>query len=109
MPGPASTIAASPRPTAGPPSTRSSASSTCAVFPRTTFFYYKAWWGIGAGLCICFPHWNFEGREGDEIPVWVYSNLDEVELFVNGKSQGSQKVPHLGHVEWKVRYEPGVD
>ena len=56
-----------------------------------------------------FPHWNFEGREGDEIPVWVHSNLDEVELFVNGKSLGSQKVPHLGHVEWKVKYEPGFD
>jgi beta-galactosidase len=55
-----------------------------------------------------FPHWNWEGREGDEIPVWVYSNLDEVELLVNGKSLGSQKVPSLGHVEWKVRYEPGV-
>jgi beta-galactosidase len=54
-----------------------------------------------------FPHWNFEGREGDEIPVWVYTNLEEVELFVNGKSLGSQKVPHLGHVEWKARYEPG--
>ena len=40
--------------------------------------------------------------------MWVYTNLDEVELFVNGKSAGSQKVPHLGHVEWKVQYEPGV-
>ncbi len=38
----------------------------------------------------------------------MYSNLDEVELFVNGKSLGSQKVPHLGHVEWKVKYEPGA-
>jgi beta-galactosidase len=55
-----------------------------------------------------FPHWNWPGREGDEIPVWVYSNLDEVELLVNGKSLGSQKVPHLGHVEWKAKYEPGV-
>ncbi len=40
--------------------------------------------------------------------MWIYSNLDDVELFVNGSSQGSQKVPRLGHVEWKVRYEPGV-
>lgn len=40
--------------------------------------------------------------------MWVHSNLDAVELFVNGKSQGSKKVPHLGHVEWKVRYQPGV-
>lgn len=39
--------------------------------------------------------------------MWVYSNADEVELFVNGKSAGSQKVPRLGHVEWKVKFEPG--
>jgi beta-galactosidase len=76
-------------------------------FPKDTFYYYKAWWGAQPALHL-FPHWNFAGREGDEIPVWVYSNLDEVELFVNGKSLGSQKVPHLGHVEWKAKYEPGV-
>jgi beta-galactosidase len=76
-------------------------------FPKDTFYYYKAWWGKEPSLHV-FPHWNFEGREGDIIPVWVYSNMDEVELFVNGQSQGSQKVPHLGHVEWKVKYEPGA-
>jgi beta-galactosidase len=75
-------------------------------FPKDTFYYYKAWWGKEPSLHV-FPHWNFEGREGDEIPVWVYTNVDEVELFLNGKSLGSQKVPHLGHVEWKVKYEPG--
>ncbi len=79
---------------------------TCG-FPKDSFFYYKAWWGKEPVLHL-FPHWNFEGREGDEIPVWVHSNLDAVELFVNGKSQGSKKVPHLGHVEWKVRYAPGA-
>ena len=76
-------------------------------FPKDNFYYYKAWWGKDPSVHV-FPHWNWEGSEGDEIPVWVYSNLDEVELFVNGKSLGSQKVPHLGHVEWKVRYEPGT-
>jgi beta-galactosidase len=76
-------------------------------FPKDTFYYYKAWWGKNPSLHL-FPHWNFEGREGEEIPVWVYSNLDEVELFVNGASQGSKKVPHLGHVEWKVKYAPGA-
>jgi beta-galactosidase len=76
-------------------------------FPKDTFYYYKAWWGAEPALHL-FPHWNFEGREGDLIPVWVYSNQEEVELFVNGKSAGSQRVPHLGHVEWKVKYEPGV-
>jgi beta-galactosidase len=76
-------------------------------FPKDTFYYYKAWWGTEPSLHL-FPHWNFEGREGDMIPVWVYSNADQVELFVNGQSLGSQKVPHLGHVEWKVKYEPGL-
>jgi len=76
-------------------------------FPKDTFYYYKAWWGKEPALHL-FPHWNFEGREGDLIPVWVYSNQEEVELFVNGKSAGSQRVPHLGHVEWKVKYEPGM-
>ena len=76
-------------------------------FPKDYFFYYKAWWRKEPSLHL-FPHWNWHGREGDEIPVWVYSNLDEVELLVNGKSAGRQKVPQLRHVEWKVRYEPGV-
>ena len=79
---------------------------TCG-FAKDTFYYYKAWWGKEPVLHL-FPHWNFEGKEGEEISVWVYSNLDEVELFVNGKSLGSQKVPQLGHVQWKVRYEPGA-
>ncbi len=76
-------------------------------FPKDTFYYYKAWWGKEPVVHV-FPHWNFEGREGEEIPVWVYSNLEEVELFVNGQSAGSKKVPHLGHVEWKVKYAPGA-
>ena len=76
-------------------------------FPKDYFFYYKAWWRNEPALHL-FPHWNWHGREGDEIPVWVYSNLDEVELLVNGKSLGSQNVPHLGHLEWKVKYEPGA-
>jgi beta-galactosidase len=76
-------------------------------FPKDTFYYYKAWWGKEPVLHL-FPHWNFEGKEGEAIPVWVHTNLDQVELFLNGKSLGSQKVPYLGHVEWKVSYEPGV-
>jgi beta-galactosidase len=75
-------------------------------FPKDTFYYYKSWWGKDPVLHL-FPHWNFAGKEGEEIPVWVHSNLDSVELFVNGQSQGSKNVPHLGHVEWKVRYAPG--
>ena len=80
---------------------------TCG-FPKDNFFYYRAWWRKEPLLHL-FPHWNWEGREGEEIPVWVHSNLDEVELFLNGKSLGRQKVPrNFQHVEWKVRYEPGA-
>lgn len=76
-------------------------------FPKDNYFYYKSWWTKEPVLHL-FPHWTWEGREGEEIPVWVHSNLDEVELFLNGKSQGRQKVARLSHVEWKVRYEPGA-
>jgi len=76
-------------------------------FLKDTAYYYKAWWRAEPALHL-FPHWNFEGREGEVMPVRVYSNLDEVELFLNGQSQGSQKVPRLGHVQWMVKYQPGV-
>jgi beta-galactosidase len=76
-------------------------------FPKDTFYYYKAWWGSEPMLHL-FPHWNWEGKEGEEIAVWVHSNLDSVELFVNGASAGSQKVEPLTHVEWKVKYQPGL-
>jgi len=79
-------------------------------FPKDTFYYYKAWWGQGAEkepVLHLFPHWNWTGREGEPIKIWVYSNLDEVELLVNGASAGSQKVPHLGHLEWTAKYQPG--
>jgi beta-galactosidase len=80
-------------------------SDTCG-FPKDTYYYYKAWWGAEPVLHL-FPHWNWEGREGDTLSVWAHSNLDEVELFVNGVSAGVQKVTPLSHVEWKVKYQPG--
>jgi beta-galactosidase len=76
-------------------------------FPKDNFYYYKAWWGREPVLHL-FPHWNWEQRLGETVSVWVHSNLDEVELFLNGRSQGSKKVQQLTHVEWQVKYEPGV-
>jgi len=76
-------------------------------FPKDNFYYYKAWWGAEPVLHL-FPHWNWDERDGEPIAVWVHSNLDSVELFLNGKSQGSQKVKPLTHLEWKVKYEPGA-
>ena len=76
-------------------------------FPKDDFYYYKAWWGSEPVLHL-FPHWNWEQRNGEPISVWVHSNLDSVEVFLNGKSQGSQNVQPFTHLEWKVKYEPGI-
>lgn len=76
-------------------------------FAKDYYYYYRAWWRNEPLLHI-LPHWNWSGREGQMIDVWAYSNLDTVELFVNGRSVGRQDVPHLGHVAWQAPYQPGV-
>jgi beta-galactosidase len=76
-------------------------------FEKDLFYYYRAWWS-GEPTVHLFPHWNWAGKEGQEIEVWCFSNLDSVELFVNGKSAGSQTVAKNSHVAWKVPYAPGV-
>jgi beta-galactosidase len=53
------------------------------------------------------PHWNWKGREGEAIPVWVNTNADNVELFLNGRSLGKKDMPRNGHLEWMVNYTPG--
>jgi beta-galactosidase len=78
---------------------------TCG-FPKDSFFYYQSWWTSQPVLHL-FPHWNWEGMEGKEIAVWVYSNLESVELFVNGKSLGAKDVKKDSHVAWTVAYAPG--
>jgi beta-galactosidase len=75
-------------------------------FPKDNFYYYQAWWGSKPILHL-FPHWNWEGKEGQEIEVWVHSNLDRVELFHNGQSVGAQDVTRDTHLMWKVKYVPG--
>jgi beta-galactosidase len=79
---------------------------TCG-FPKDVFHYYRACWSDEPTLHL-FPHWNWPHDLRDPIRIWVYSNLEEVELRLNGKSLGRQKVPPLGHLEWTVKYEPGV-
>ena len=79
---------------------------TCG-FPKDIFYYYQSWWGSKPVLHL-FPHWNWSGREGQEIDVWCFTNLDSVELFLNGASLGSKTVERNSHVEWKIRYAPGL-
>jgi len=75
-------------------------------FPKDNFYYYKAWWTDQPVLHL-FPHWNWAGKEGQAIEVWCHSNLDRVELSLNGKSLGDKSVPRNGHVAWQVPFAPG--
>ncbi len=79
---------------------------TCG-FAKDTAYYYKTWWGAEPALHL-LPHWNWEGKEGQEVAVWAYCNQDSVELFLNGTSLGSQPVKKNGHLEWKAKYAPGT-
>ena len=79
---------------------------TCG-FPKDTFFYYQSWWTNQPVLHV-FPHWNWPGLEGQEIAVWVHSNLDRVELFLNGQSLGAKDMQKDQHLAWNVKYAPGI-
>ncbi|MGH9401726.1 MAG: beta-galactosidase GalA [Terriglobia bacterium] len=79
---------------------------TCG-FPKDNYYYYQAWWS-GKPVLHLFPHWNWAGKEGQEIDVWCHSNLERIELLLNGKSLGSQNMQRDSHVAWKVTYAPGV-
>ena len=76
-------------------------------FPKDTAYYIKAWW-TGEPVLHLYPHWNWQGREGQEFTVGCFSNCEAVELFLNGVSRGKQAMPRNGHVEWKVAYAPGA-
>jgi beta-galactosidase len=79
---------------------------TCG-FAKDTAYYYRTWWGADPALHL-LPHWNWEGKEGQEIEVWAYCNQESVELFLNGASLGTQPVKKNGHLAWKVKYASGT-
>ena len=58
-----------------------------AGLPKSRFYQYKSQWSDKKVLFV-MPHWNFEGREGETVPVHIFTNYDRVELFVNGQSMG---------------------
>jgi beta-galactosidase len=78
-------------------------------FPKNIYYYYQSWWTDKDVLHIS-PHWNHEvvwGKPAPIIDVWVNSNADNVELFLNGKSLGKKDMPRNGHLQWQVSYERG--
>jgi beta-galactosidase len=76
-------------------------------FPKNIYYYYQSWWTDKDVLHIS-PHWNWPEKIGRPIDVWVNSNADEVELFLNGKSLGKKTMPRNSHLNWDVNYEPGT-
>ena len=78
-----------------------------AGFPKDVYYLYQSEWTDKPVLHL-FPHWNW--IEGQEIDLWCYyNNADEVELFINGVSQGVRRKAdsHQYHVSWRVKFEPG--
>ena len=78
---------------------------TCG-FPKDSYYYLKSWWTQEPVLHL-FPHWNWEGREGETIEVRLHSNCATAELFLNGQSLGKQTMERNGHLAWPVVYQPG--
>ena len=94
-----------------------------------SYYFYQSQWTEEPMVHI-FPHWNWEGKEGEIIPVIAYTNCDAVELFLNGKSYGEKRLdfPRPGnskswlhydeppvnpttadlHLSWDIPYEPGT-
>ncbi len=77
-------------------------------FPKDGYYIYQSQWSDEPMVHI-YPHWNYEGHEGESIPLTVFSNCKSVELFVNGTSWGRQTIDLEGvdYRQWYVPYEPG--
>lgn len=61
-----------------------------AGIPKDRYYLYRSHWNKDVETLHILPHWNWEGREGEVTPVFVYTNYPTAELFINGKSQGKR-------------------
>ncbi|GIJ93807.1 beta-galactosidase [Capnocytophaga stomatis] len=61
-----------------------------AGLPKDRFYLYRSHWNKEAETLHILPHWNWEGREGQVTPIFVYTNYPSAEVFINGKSQGKR-------------------
>lgn len=75
---------------------------------KDAFYQNQSHWIENKPMIHLLPHWNFQGREGEKIAVWAYTNCQEAELFLNGKSLGKKTIEKFGHGEWNVEYQKGV-
>ena len=79
---------------------------TCG-FPKAAYWIHQAAWIESRPVLHIVPHWNWSGREGKPIKVMVMSNIEKVELLLNGKSLGEKSVDKLEGGAWEVPYAPG--
>ncbi len=85
-----------------------------AGIPKDRYYLYRSRWNTTDETLHILPHWNWEGREGETTPVFVYTSYDSAELFINGKSMGVQKKnaetpQNRNRLMWMdVKYEPGT-
>jgi hypothetical protein len=64
-------------------------------FPKDRYYLYRSHWAPEKLTVHILPHWNWQGMEEQAIPVFVYTNGDEAELFLNGKSLGKRRKGEL--------------
>lgn len=73
---------------------------------KDAFYQNKSMW-TDEPMIHMLPHWNFAGLEGEEIVVTAYTNCEEAELILNGRSLGKKAVERFTALKWNVKYEPG--
>ena len=60
--------------------------------PKDRFYLYRANWNVTSPTLHLSPDtWTFPGEEGHRMPVMVYTDSDEAELFLNGRSLGRRR------------------
>lgn len=84
-----------------------------ASIPKDRYYLYRSRWNEDSPTLHILPHWNWEGREGEVTPVFVYTDSPKAELFINGKSQGMREKNDSTNMNryrlmWmETVYEPG--
>lgn len=74
-------------------------------FPKDRYYLYQSKWTTKPMVHL-LPHWNWPDQIGKKIPVMVYTNAEEVELFVNGKSLGTKiKGKDLAELPFKTKFD----
>ena len=75
--------------------------------PKDRFYLYQSQWSEKP-MVHMLPHWNWENMKGENIPVYVYTNCDEAELFLNGKSLG-KRVKGVDKTPIKIKFIQTTD